>query len=118
MSKILNCQRCGKKYETERKFSMYCSEHCRNYEKRICVICGKEFEGKIISNRKTCSKDCSKVLRERTTLDRYRVKNVAQNDDIKNIIQGKRKEQMPEIVNKMKQTNELKKKNKDKIKLI
>ena len=115
MLKFLNCQRCGKEYETENRFSMYCSEHCRNYETRICLVCGKEFEGKIISNKKTCSKECSKILRERTTLNKYGFKNIAQNETVKQIIQDKRKEQMPEIINKMKQTLELKKNSRDKV---
>lgn len=110
MSKILKCQRCGKEYETNSKFSMYCSDHCKNFETRTCKICGKPFEGKVISNKQTCSRECSKKLREQTTIDRYGVKNVAQNDDIKMAIQEKRKEQMPLILDKMKYTNTLKNK--------
>ena len=110
MLKILKCARCGKEYETDKKFSMYCSNHCKNFEPRICKICGKEFEGKIISNKQTCSKECSKQLREQTTLDKDRVKNIDQNDEIKTIIQEKRKEQMPLILYKMKHTNTLKNK--------
>lgn len=108
MLRKLTCKRCGKEYETASKFSMYCSEQCKNYETRKCVICGNDFLGKVISNKSTCSKECSKVLRERTTLERYGVKNIAQKEDIKQIIQKKRKEQMPEIQAKMKQTSLLK----------
>lgn len=65
------CRQCGK--ELPKFKTRFCSDECRNrYEniqkgaishpeilKKKCIVCGKEFET-WRSNKKTCSKECSK----------------------------------------------------------
>ena len=74
---IKTCKNCGKKFYAEHGNKKYCSEECtkashrnsqRNHylefkavnrpQKKICPVCGVEFE----SNRKTCSAKCSRAL--------------------------------------------------------
>lgn len=77
------CSKCGKEYETEAKFSMYCSTECKN--DKICIICGKHFQSP--NNKKTCSKECRKISinksSKETCLKRYGVDNVMKLDEKK-----------------------------------
>lgn len=82
------CNTCGKEYQSTANFSMYCSDKCKKNKptkvydiplvKSNCIICGKEFEYKSNSKKNTCSKECRKILREQTNLEKYGVKNVSQ----------------------------------------
>lgn len=64
------CQHCGKEYHPkERDRNKYCSRECafahraakpREATRVICVVCGREFEGR--PNRKYCSDECKKSM--------------------------------------------------------
>ena len=69
------CKECGKEFVTKRNFTEFCSDACgerwrgkhrRIPFKRVCVVCGKEFEGtKYKPSSKeplTCSKTCANKL--------------------------------------------------------
>lgn len=53
---------------------------------RKCWVCGKLYKARHPSSKidtsKTCSKECSKLLQERTILERYGVKHPLQNEKI------------------------------------
>lgn len=64
------CEQCGKHFiRVKRVGHKFCSGACQQKwmrahmptEKRICVVCGKEFECKINSMAQTCSKHCSNI---------------------------------------------------------
>lgn len=70
------CEACGKplpKYKTK-----WCSRNCmlnkRPKPKKICVICGQEFET-FRENVLTCSKKCSKSLENQREREQYRKHN-------------------------------------------
>lgn len=50
------CKVCGKEFEGVRS-SNFCSSKCRNTKERICPVCGKKFVGV----RKYCSDECMMV---------------------------------------------------------
>ena len=71
---MINCQKCGKLFYTNRDNKKYCSRECyykgRKYLKgkenlqskreiRICKNCNKEFEVKLSDKKIFCSKKCS-----------------------------------------------------------
>lgn len=70
------CEICGKEFLAKTKSQKYCN--CEHHRK--CVVCGNDF---IVDThyvkRKTCSKQCAKLLRksnaETTSLQKYGVKN-------------------------------------------
>ena len=71
------CQNCGKQFEGEFG-SKFCCNACKSaYRrksgvdnvKRICVICGKEFDTSKYSKVKTCSRSCANKLKWRNRKD-------------------------------------------------
>ena len=76
------CAICGKKFTTYSIQAKYCDgPHCET-----CVICGKEFEvsiDQIYNKVKVCSDDCSRKLRELTSIRRYGVSNYSCTDEFK-----------------------------------
>lgn len=64
------CAYCGKPFPAKRPNQLYCNPYHsklaskrRNIKPSICEVCGKEFMSE--SNRKTCSYECSAVLRHK-----------------------------------------------------
>ena len=64
------CKRCGKKFQSEHKYS-YCSDECKNkQEQLICECCGKTFIGNTIKFKAGhiyCSEKCRAKLRNTNT---------------------------------------------------
>ncbi len=69
------CEQCGKPFNSTQVKSRFCSNTCKakwrrskglDNEKRICIICGKEFETNKFKKQKTCSRSCGNKLRGRT----------------------------------------------------
>lgn len=86
----LKCNICGKEYQTthaKMQSSKFCSNNCRakarrlsgkDREKRICAICGKEFECNKYSRQKVCgNKECANESQRRvkTGVPRHRKSN-------------------------------------------
>lgn len=74
MSKLRNCETCGKEFLTET--GRFCSKECRPKIKLICKECGKEF----LSSKKSvvcCSKDCAK---------RFNLKKRFENNNDKDVL--------------------------------
>ena len=70
-SQLLNCQWCGKNFKQKIRGRQptCCSKKCagklkrsKEIEKRICIICGKEFECNKFQKTQTCSKKCTSQL--------------------------------------------------------
>lgn len=91
---IFRCLHCNKEFETQYSGIETCSKKCAlEYIKKlfpktpkrykVCVICNKIFEDKDYSIKKTCCKEHAKTLKEQTTINRYGVFNVMQNEEIK-----------------------------------
>ena len=69
VNKTYTCKHCGKAFKPKAKDrTTYCSRECAYEDKKakpkeviklICVICGKEFEGR--ANAKYCSDECYKI---------------------------------------------------------
>lgn len=58
------CLNCGKEILGRNKY--YCCQKCRAEHiknKKICVVCGKEFYASPTSGKKTCSKECERLGR-------------------------------------------------------
>ena len=86
----LKCTICGKEYQTihaKMQSSKFCSDKCRakarrlngkDREKRICTICGREFECNKYSRQKVCGdKACANESQRRvkTGVPRHRKSN-------------------------------------------
>lgn len=81
------CAYCGKEFYIKNKLATkakFCSEYCSKHEKIKCIVCGKEFEKNKNSRKRACSKECSNILREQTSIDKYGVKNISQLESINN----------------------------------
>ena len=75
----LKCSNCGKEYVGEinkKDGNHFCCNNCRaqflrhkrssdKSDKRICIICGKEYMTSPWSSSKTCSRSCANVLKWR-----------------------------------------------------
>lgn len=66
----MTCAQCGKEFLATRRDRKFCSNKCcKNwqrahsncYEKRICVVCGKEFETRKDTTVCHCSRKCATV---------------------------------------------------------
>jgi hypothetical protein len=60
---VRTCKMCGEKFSKSHPTKCFCSEKCRTRfnnrksEKRVCILCGKEFETRVNSTATRCS-DC------------------------------------------------------------
>ena len=66
------CKQCGTPFESSQVKSRFCSNACKakwrrenglDDEKRICIVCGKEFSTNKFKNQRTCSRSCANRLR-------------------------------------------------------
>ena len=110
------CLNCGKEFENERSTSKFCSHACsvETNRKKLekwktvnCSICGKSFQVKPHSQKKTCSEQCKRKLislSERNTMlsDSYtdRLKQYSQRMQTENPMQE------PGTIQKMLSTKE------------
>lgn len=71
------CQLCGKEFETNRPTRKLCDD----VHYKICSVCGKEFEITASTlSKKTCSKECMKVqMSRKLSSDEVREKTIATN---------------------------------------
>lgn len=109
------CRFCGTPFETTSATKIYCDN--KHYDN--CVICGKRYEvpkSALSDNTraKTCSKECRKILRERTNLSKYGVRVPAQSSEVREKMEAtnlsrygvKHAAQNEGIKDKTKQTNQ------------
>lgn len=71
----LLCKYCYKRYQSE-QFKFWYDKNYKPVDKKskTCVICGEEFESAWAS-KTTCSPECRKEHKRRTSLIRWRMKN-------------------------------------------
>lgn len=71
------CKICGKEFESKGKFPL-----CDNCKLQRCVICGKEFTPAYPYDGKCCSNQCRAELRKRTNLEKYGVDNPSKRPEV------------------------------------
>lgn len=77
------CRICGKEFESKGKFPL-----CDDCKIQCCVICGKEFTPAYPYNGKCCSNQCRAELRKKTNLEKYGVDNPSKRPEVKKKIQS------------------------------
>lgn len=71
------CKICGKEFESKGKFPL-----CDNCKIQRCVICGKEFTPAYPYDGKCCSNKCRAELRKKTNMEKYGVDNPSKRPEV------------------------------------
>lgn len=71
------CRICGKEFESKGKFPL-----CDSCKVQHCVICGKEFIPAYPYDGKCCSSQCRAELRKKTNLEKYGVDNPSKRQEV------------------------------------
>lgn len=71
------CRICGKEFESKGKFPL-----CDRCKVQHCVICGKEFIPAYPYDGKCCSGQCRAELRKKTNLEKYGVDNPSKRPEV------------------------------------
>lgn len=71
------CKICGKEFESKGKFAL-----CDSCKIQHCIICGREFTPVYPYNGKCCSNKCRAELRKRTNLEKYGVDNPSKRPEV------------------------------------
>ena len=71
------CKICGKEFESKRKFPL-----CDSCKIQHCIICGREFTPAYPYNGKCCSNKCRAEMRKRTNLEKYGVDNPSKRPEV------------------------------------
>lgn len=77
------CRICGKEFESKGKFPL-----CDDCRIQSCVICGKEFTPAYPYDGKCCSNQCRAELRKKTNLEKYGVDNPSKRPEVQKKIQS------------------------------